>query len=71
MVTINAILLIWEPLKTNHEFKFLLTRRLNTDPFEKQFWFNMPTGRESVAKLSIATGHAMQIYNCLGQLRQL
>ena len=22
-------------------------------------------------KLSIATGHAMQIYNCLGQLRQL
>ena len=28
---------------------------------------------QSVAKLSIrshATGHAMQIYNCLGQLRQ-
>ena len=25
----------------------------------------------TVAKLSIATGHAMQIYNCLGQLRQL
>ena len=25
----------------------------------------------SVAKLSIASGHAMQIYNCLGQLRQL
>ena len=24
-----------------------------------------------VAKLSIATGHAMQIYNSLGQLRQL
>ena len=22
----------------------------------------------TVAKLSIATGHAMQIYNCLGQL---
>ena len=25
---------------------------------------------DSVGKLSIATGHAMQIYNCLGQLRQ-
>ena len=25
----------------------------------------------AVAHLSIATGHAMQIYNCLGQLRQL
>ena len=24
-----------------------------------------------LAKVSIATGHAMQIYNCLGQLRQL
>ena len=37
MVTINAILLIWEPLKTNYEFKSLLTRRLNTDPLEKVF----------------------------------
>ena len=37
MVTINAILLIWEHLKTNHEFKFLLTRRLNTDPLENFF----------------------------------
>ena len=27
--------------------------------------------RLSVAKLSMATGHAMQINNCLGQLRQL
>ena len=27
--------------------------------------------RYTVAKLSIATGHDMQIYNCLGQLRQL
>ena len=24
----------------------------------------------SVAKLGMATGHAMQIYNCQGQLRQ-
>ena len=37
MVTINAILLILEPLKTNYEFKSLLTRRLNTDPLEKVF----------------------------------
>ena len=26
---------------------------------------------QPVAKLSIATGHDMQIYNCLGQLGQL
>ena len=26
------------------------------------------TQPETMAKLSIATGHAMQIYNCLGQL---
>ena len=36
----------------------------NTSVFE-----NGETG--AVAKLSIAIGHAMQIYNCLGQLRQL
>ena len=28
-------------------------------------------GGQPVVKLSIATGHAMQIYNCLGQLKQL
>ena len=27
--------------------------------------------RSPVAKLSIATGHATQTYNCLGQLKQL
>ena len=37
VITINAILLIWGPLKTNHEFKFLLTRGLNTDPLENIF----------------------------------
>ena len=26
---------------------------------------------KAVAKLSIAKGHAMEIYNCLGQLRQI
>ena len=29
------------------------------------------TGKRLVAKLSIATGHAMQIYNCLNCPRQL
>ena len=37
LITLNAILLIWEHLKTNHDFKFLLTRRLNTDPLENFF----------------------------------
>jgi hypothetical protein len=37
LLTINAILLIWEHLKVSHEFKFLLTRRLNTDPIENFF----------------------------------
>ena len=32
---------------------------------------NIYAQRSAVAKLSIATGHAMQIYNCPGQLRQL
>ena len=31
---------------------------------------NIYAQRSAVAKLSIATGHAMQIYNCPGQLRQ-
>ena len=37
LITSNAILLIWEHLKTNHDFKFLLTRRLNTDRLENFF----------------------------------
>jgi hypothetical protein len=35
--TLNAILQIWEHLKTMHDFKFLLTRRLNSDPIENFF----------------------------------
>ena len=34
LVTQNAILQIWEHLSTHHNFKFLLTRRLNSDPIE-------------------------------------
>ena len=37
VVTINAIRLIWNHLHQNHGFKFLLTRRLNTDPIENFF----------------------------------
>ena len=37
LITLNAIILIWEHLKTKHNFKFLLTRRLNTDPLENFF----------------------------------
>ena len=37
VMTLNAILLIWEHLKTTKDFKFLLTRRLNTDPIENFF----------------------------------
>ena len=32
LITINAICQIWNHLKQNHGFKFLLTRRLNTNP---------------------------------------
>jgi hypothetical protein len=37
LVTLNAILLIWDDLKQNHNCKFLYTRRLNTDPLENFF----------------------------------
>lgn len=34
---INALLLLWNDLSSNHGFKFLLTRRLNQDPLENFF----------------------------------
>ena len=37
LVTLNAIILIWAKLKTEHQFKFLFTRRLNTDALENCF----------------------------------
>ena len=37
LITIKAILLIWDQLHQNYGFKFLLTRRLNTDPIENFF----------------------------------
>ena len=45
LVSLNAILLIWEDLKKNHKFKFLLTRRLNTDPLENFFGSIRQQGR--------------------------
>ena len=37
LITINAIILIWKHLQQHHNFKFLFTRRLNTDPLENFF----------------------------------
>ena len=37
LVTLNAILQVWEHLKTQYSFKFLLTRRLNSDQIENFF----------------------------------
>ena len=37
LVTLNAIISIWNKLKTLHNFQFLFTRRLNTDPLENFF----------------------------------
>ena len=37
LVTINATRLLWEQLKAQHGFKFLLTRRLNSDALENFF----------------------------------
>ena len=37
LITINAIISIWKHLQQNHDFKFLFTRRLNTDPLENFF----------------------------------
>ena len=36
-ITLSAILAIWDHLKANHAFKYILTRRLNTDPIENFF----------------------------------
>ena len=36
-VTLSAILAIWDHLSANHDFKYILTRRLNTDPLENFF----------------------------------
>ena len=46
LITINAICQIWNHLKQNHGFKFLLIRRLNTDPIENFFWYNSPAARK-------------------------
>ena len=37
LVSIKAILLIWDRLQQDYGFKFLLTRRLNSDPVENFF----------------------------------
>ena len=37
LVTFNAIICIWNKLQASHNFPFLFTRRLNTDPLENFF----------------------------------
>ena len=37
LVTLNAIICIWNKLQASHNFTFLFTRRLNTDPLENFF----------------------------------
>ena len=37
LVTLNAIICIWNKLQDSHDFTFLFTRRLNTDPLENFF----------------------------------
>ena len=36
-ITLSATLAIWDHLKANHAFKYILTRKLNTDPIENFF----------------------------------
>ena len=34
LVTLNAILQVWEHINTHYNFKFLVTTRLNSDPID-------------------------------------
>uniref|UniRef100_A0A147BD60 Putative transposase n=1 Tax=Ixodes ricinus TaxID=34613 RepID=A0A147BD60_IXORI len=36
-VIIKSVLMLWDELSNSHDFKFLLTRRLQQDPLEKRF----------------------------------
>ena len=51
LVTLNAIISIWNKLKTLHNFQFLFTRRLNTDPLKT---FSAPSeNREEVVTIQL------------------
>ena len=56
---------------TDHTGHSFVRRFRPTDSCQVSLDLAFITYKLAVAKLSIATGHAMQIYNCLGQLRQL
>ena len=38
LVTLNAILQVWEHLNAHYNFKFLFIRRLNSDPIDNFLW---------------------------------
>ena len=58
LITIKAVLLIWNLLQKNHGFRFLLTRRLNTDPLENFFGFIRQQGGNSDNPTPIQFTHA-------------
>ena len=60
LITINAICQIWDHLKQNHGFKFLLTRRLNTDPIENFFGTICQQGGNSDNPTPIQFTHAFR-----------
>ena len=60
LITIKAVLLIWNHLQQNHGFKFLLTRRLNTDPLENFFGSIRQQGGNSDNPTPIQFKHAFR-----------
>ena len=60
LIAINAICQIWNHLKQNHAFKFLLTRRLNTDPIENFFGTICQQGGNSNNPTPIQFTHAFR-----------
>jgi len=60
LITIKAVLLIWNLLHQNHGFKFLLTRRLNTDPLENFFGSIRQQGGNSDNPTPIQFTHAFR-----------
>ena len=67
--TDNAEIMIYNGISSN---KFKVRYRNYANYFRDEKYPNeTEQSKYTVAKLSIATGHAMHICNCLGQLKQL
>ena len=58
----SGVFSMYKIMNWNASYQFLLNL------YVRQIYLGIS---RQVAKLNIATGHAMKIYNCLGQLRQL